>query len=104
MNLVINGGLTLLSWAIPQLAAPVRAYRYGRTAYKVAQLGLNIFRGSFWGTATSLWSFFSSTRDCDLELQMCIDHIDNGMMGDGGTGIAEISCWALYRQCVNSQS
>ena len=102
MNLVIGGGLTLASWAFPQLAAPLTAYRYGKVAYKISNFALNCFRGNVFGSVGSIWSLVSSARDCDVELQMCLDNIIGGWLGDGGTGISDLVCWGLYRQCIAS--
>lgn len=101
MNLILNLGEMSLSWAFPQFSASIKAYQWGKTAYKVCKVSSGLLLGDPMSVADGFQIAAKKglKLTCWEQYKICKDHIGSGSMGDGGTGWGEAGCWVAFLAC-----
>lgn len=101
MNIIWNMGEMAVSWMFPQVGVPLKAYRWGMTAYRVCKVWSGFMTGDVTvvGDIAQLAAKVTSANTCDNVLEGCLA-IPTGGEGitDGGP-FKDISCWAAFLVC-----
>lgn len=102
MNLLLNCGVSALSWAYPPLGTALKTYGWAKTAYNVATAGLQFFSGNPIGGIATLAT--SGPKTCYEQAAECLNkHVfeDIPYQPSDATdkGHRAVFCWMMYGVC-----